>query len=116
MGTGIVANAAATLPWSFRGLPTAAMVVWLGAALLLILMAVSYLRQRALRLHAGDPVAAQFFAGLNSASKPLWHPAFESAKDTLEKSTEIPYWPRTTISRLVTAAPPTFVPCPSRTR
>ncbi|MGW3028072.1 SLAC1 family transporter [Streptomyces sp. NPDC001221] len=61
MGTGIVANAAVSLPWSFPGLPTAAMVVWLGAALLLILLAVGYLWQRALRLHAGDPVMAQFF-------------------------------------------------------
>jgi tellurite resistance protein TehA-like permease len=61
MGTGIVANAAVTLPRSFPGLRTAATVVWLGAALLLLLLAVGYLRQRALRLHAGDPVAAQFF-------------------------------------------------------
>ncbi|MEU6321628.1 carboxypeptidase regulatory-like domain-containing protein [Streptomyces sp. NPDC047009] len=61
MGTGIVANAAVTLPWSFSGLRTAAMVVWLGAVLLLILLAVGYLRQRAFRLHAGDPVMAQFF-------------------------------------------------------
>ncbi|MFK4267760.1 TDT family transporter [Streptomyces milbemycinicus] len=61
MGTGIVANAAVTLPWAFHGLRTAAMVVWLGAALLLVLLAVGYLRQRALRLHAGDPVTAQFF-------------------------------------------------------
>ncbi|MGO4431572.1 C4-dicarboxylate ABC transporter, partial [Streptomyces sp. MCAF7] len=37
------------------------MVVWLGAALLLVLLAVGYLQQRALRLHAGDPVTAQFF-------------------------------------------------------
>jgi C4-dicarboxylate transporter/malic acid transport protein len=61
MGTGIVANAAATLPRSFHGLRTAATVVWLGAALLLILLAVRYLRQRALRRHAADPVMAQFF-------------------------------------------------------
>jgi tellurite resistance protein TehA-like permease len=61
MGTGIVANAAVTLPRSFPGLRTAATVVWVGAALLLLLLAVGYLRQRALRLHAGDPVAAQFF-------------------------------------------------------
>jgi tellurite resistance protein TehA-like permease len=61
MGTGIVANAAVTLPRSFHGLRTAAMVVWLGAALLLIVLTVGYLRQRALRLHAGDPVTAQFF-------------------------------------------------------
>ncbi|MQY33782.1 hypothetical protein SRB17_17470 [Streptomyces sp. RB17] len=61
MGTGIVANAAVTLPSSMPGLRTAATVVWLGAALLLLLLAVGYLRQRALRLHAGDPVTAQFF-------------------------------------------------------
>ncbi|WP_442813752.1 TDT family transporter [Streptomyces sp. NBC_01558] len=60
MGTGIVANAAVTLPWTFPGLRTGAMVVWLGAALLLVLLAAGYLRQRALRLHAGDPVMAQF--------------------------------------------------------
>ncbi|MET8786494.1 carboxypeptidase regulatory-like domain-containing protein [Streptomyces sp. NPDC004589] len=61
MGTGIVANAAVTLPRSFPGLHTAALVVWLAAALLLALLAVGYLRQRALRLHAGDPVMVQFF-------------------------------------------------------
>lgn len=60
MGTGIVANAAVTLPWTFPGLRTGAMVVWLGAALLLVVLAAGYLRQRALRLHAGDPVMAQF--------------------------------------------------------
>ncbi|MFD6492447.1 TDT family transporter [Streptomyces sp. NPDC060188] len=60
MGTGIVANAAVTLPWTFPGLRTGAMVIWLGAAFLLVLLAAGYLRQRALRLHAGDPVMAQF--------------------------------------------------------
>ncbi|MFK0022688.1 hypothetical protein [Streptomyces sp. NPDC090798] len=35
MGTGIVANAAVTLPRSFPGQRTFATVVWLGAALLL---------------------------------------------------------------------------------
>ncbi|MFF1928164.1 carboxypeptidase regulatory-like domain-containing protein [Streptomyces sp. NPDC058228] len=61
MGTGIVANAAVTLPRSFHGLRTAATVVWLGAALLLMVLAVRYLRQRALRVHAADPMVAQFF-------------------------------------------------------
>ncbi len=61
MGTGIVANAAAGLPRQFPGLRTAATVVWVGAVVLLILLAVSYLRQRVLRSHAADPVAAQFF-------------------------------------------------------
>jgi C4-dicarboxylate transporter/malic acid transport protein len=61
MGTGIVANAAVTLPHGFPRLRTAATVVWVGAVLLLILLAVGYLRQRALRSHAADPVVAQFF-------------------------------------------------------
>ncbi|MEU4037840.1 TDT family transporter [Streptomyces collinus] len=59
MGTGIVADAAATLPRGF-GLGGAATVVWAGAALLLLVLTVGYLRQRMLRLHAGDPVLAQF--------------------------------------------------------
>lgn len=61
MGTGIVANAAVTLPRTFPGLQVAATVVWLGAALLLVLLSAGYVWQRALRAHAGDPVLAQFF-------------------------------------------------------
>ncbi|MFD4555714.1 TDT family transporter [Streptomyces sp. NPDC058469] len=61
MGTGIVANAAVTLPRSLPGLRTAATVVWVGAVLLLVLLAVGYVRDRALRSHAADPVVAQFF-------------------------------------------------------
>ncbi|MFC9460461.1 TDT family transporter [Streptomyces sp. NPDC056983] len=61
MGSGIVAVAAATLPRSFRGLGEAATVVWAGTALLLVVLAARYVRQRMLRAHAGDPVLAQFF-------------------------------------------------------
>lgn len=61
MGTGIVADAAATLPRGLPGLVDAATVVWAGAAVLLIVLAVGYLRQRTLRAHAGDPALAQFF-------------------------------------------------------
>jgi tellurite resistance protein TehA-like permease len=61
MGTGIVADAAVTLPWGCPWLRNAATVVWLGAALLLVLLTVGYFRQRATRLHAADPVMAQFF-------------------------------------------------------
>ncbi|MGW4512928.1 hypothetical protein ACWEO4_13150 [Streptomyces sp. NPDC004393] len=52
MGTGTVANAAATLPRTFPGLRDAATVVWPGAALLLVVLTVSYVRQR---VHAADP-------------------------------------------------------------
>ncbi|MFG2476044.1 TDT family transporter [Streptomyces fagopyri] len=61
MGTGIVANAVVTLPRSIPGLRTAATVVWSGAALLLVVLAVGYVRQRALRVHVADPTQAQFF-------------------------------------------------------
>ncbi|MDX2814641.1 TDT family transporter [Streptomyces sp. NPDC006207] len=60
MGTGIVANAAVTLPRSSAWLRDAATVVWAGAALLLVVLAAGYLRQRTLRVHAGDPMLAPF--------------------------------------------------------
>ncbi|WP_329457017.1 TDT family transporter [Streptomyces sp. NBC_01497] len=60
MGTGIVADAAVTLPRTFPGLQDAATVVWAGAALLLVVLAVGYLRQRGLGLHAAHPVQSQF--------------------------------------------------------
>ncbi|MFF5147549.1 TDT family transporter [Streptomyces sp. NPDC013157] len=61
MGTGIVANAAATLPRTFPGLRDAATVVWSAAALLLVVLTVGYVRQRTLRVHVADPIQAQFF-------------------------------------------------------
>ncbi|MFD8725688.1 TDT family transporter [Streptomyces sp. NPDC059629] len=61
MGSGIVAVAAATLPRGFAWLDEAATVVWAGTVLLLIVLIVSYFGQRTLRVHAGDPVQAQFF-------------------------------------------------------
>ncbi|MEU9406519.1 TDT family transporter [Streptomyces sp. NPDC048281] len=60
MGTGIVAVAAATLPRTLPGLREAATTVWAGAGLLLIVLAARYLGQRKLRVHAGDPLLAQF--------------------------------------------------------
>ncbi|MBH1939194.1 TDT family transporter [Streptomyces sp. AV19] len=66
MGTGIVANAAATLPLQFPGLRTAATVVWACAALLLVVMviawAVHWARHRDnARRHGADPVMSQFY-------------------------------------------------------
>ncbi|MBY8879658.1 C4-dicarboxylate ABC transporter [Streptomyces sp. PLK6-54] len=61
MGTGIVANAAVTLPGSSPWLHAAARVVWVAAALLLVTLTVGYLRQRALRQHTADPMQMQFF-------------------------------------------------------
>lgn len=66
MGTGIVANAAATLPLQFPGLRTAATVVWAGAALLLLVLAaawtVHWIRHRDIALaHGNNPVMSQFY-------------------------------------------------------
>ncbi|WP_329042695.1 C4-dicarboxylate ABC transporter [Streptomyces sp. NBC_00178] len=61
MGTGIVANAAVTLPHRPPGLRAGATAVWVVAALLLVALTTGYGRQRALRLHAADPMQVQFF-------------------------------------------------------
>ena len=66
MGTGIVANAAALLPVSIYGLQTAALVVWITAALLLMLVcaatAIHWLRYReTARSHALNPAMAPFY-------------------------------------------------------
>lgn len=66
MGTGIVANAAATLPVQFPGLRAASVVVWALAAVLLLGLttawATHWIRHReAAKDHANDPVMAQFY-------------------------------------------------------
>jgi C4-dicarboxylate transporter/malic acid transport protein len=66
MGTGIVANAAATLPLQFPGLRAAATVVWLAASILLVGLSAAWaahwvLHPRTARGHASNPVMAQFF-------------------------------------------------------
>jgi C4-dicarboxylate transporter/malic acid transport protein len=66
MGTGIVANAAALLPVQIPGLHVFALVVWvLAAALLLVLIAataVHWARHReTARSHASNPAMAQFY-------------------------------------------------------
>jgi C4-dicarboxylate transporter/malic acid transport protein len=66
MGTGIVANAAATLPVGFPGLRIAATVMWALAALMLVGVTVAWVLQWIRRpgtpsRHAADPVMAQFY-------------------------------------------------------
>jgi C4-dicarboxylate transporter/malic acid transport protein len=66
MGTGIVANAAVTLPLQFTGLRAAATVVWAVASIALLGLtaawAVHWLRHRRTALgHAANPVMAQFY-------------------------------------------------------
>ncbi|MEV6768484.1 TDT family transporter [Nocardia sp. NPDC051030] len=66
MGTGIVANAAATLPLQFPGLHDAATVVWgLASALLIVLAGVWVAHWKrypdAARAHGANPVMMQFY-------------------------------------------------------
>jgi C4-dicarboxylate transporter/malic acid transport protein len=66
MGTGIVANAAALLPFHVPGLFTAATVVWIGAALLLVVLVVAtalhwYRDAERARGYLRDPGMAQFY-------------------------------------------------------
>ncbi|WP_107654508.1 TDT family transporter [Nocardia suismassiliense] len=66
MGTGIVANAAATLPWQFPGLRGAATVVWALAAALLVALSVAWVAHwvrfpDTARDHRNHPVMSQFF-------------------------------------------------------
>lgn len=66
MGTGIVANAAATLPLQFPGLRGAATVVWASAALLLVVLTVAFVVHwmrypETARGHRDHPVMAHFY-------------------------------------------------------
>ncbi|HWN31134.1 MAG TPA: TDT family transporter [Pseudonocardia sp.] len=66
MGTGIVANAAVTLPFPVPGLRVAATGVWLLASALLLALCAAWLAHwvrhpSAARGHAADPVMAQFY-------------------------------------------------------
>ncbi len=66
MGTGIVANAAALLPVSVPGLHTAALIVWVLAATMLIALlgatAIHWMRHpKAARAHASNPEMAPFY-------------------------------------------------------
>ncbi|MRH89721.1 C4-dicarboxylate ABC transporter [Nocardia sp. SYP-A9097] len=66
MGTGIIANAAATLPLQFPGLRMAATVVWALAALLLIGVSAAWVAHwrrhpDVARSHGANPVMMQFY-------------------------------------------------------
>ncbi|GAA1907590.1 TDT family transporter [Williamsia serinedens] len=66
MGTGIVANAAATLPLQVTGLHTFATVVWLIASTALVALTVAFaahwtLHRGHARAHAAHPVMSQFY-------------------------------------------------------
>ncbi|GAB2645629.1 TDT family transporter [Gordonia jinhuaensis] len=72
MGTGIVANAAATLPGQIPGLHTFATIVWIAAVVALIAVSGAFVthwvrhRDHA-RAHAADPVMVQFYGAVPMA-------------------------------------------------
>ncbi|MEV6347408.1 TDT family transporter [Actinoplanes sp. NPDC051851] len=62
MGTGIVATAAASLPWRFPGLRDFAIAVWLLAVALLAVLLTGTLRNpRGWLAHRADPVVSHFY-------------------------------------------------------
>lgn len=66
MGTGIVANAAATLPAQFPGFRTAATIVWAFAAVMLVALSGAWIvhwtrHGETVKGYAHDPVMAQFW-------------------------------------------------------
>lgn len=86
MGTGIVANAAATLPVQFPGLRVAATVVWALAAALLVALTSAWAvhwtcyRDRA-RAHADHPVMAHFWGAPAMALMTVGAGALSLGKD-----------------------------------
>jgi len=72
MGTGIVANAVATLPWQPPALVVASRVVWLLAALLLVVVTVStvvhhHRQATTVRRYLDDPVLSHFHGAVAMA-------------------------------------------------
>ncbi len=72
MGTGIVANAAATLPVTVPGLHRAAIAIWALAAAVLATLGLAWIRhwtrhREHARGHAADPVMAQFYGAVPMA-------------------------------------------------
>lgn len=62
MGTGILATAAAGLPWQFPGLRQIAVTAWVLAVVILAALLVGTLRRPRIALgHGGDPVLAHFY-------------------------------------------------------
>ncbi|GAA2575105.1 TDT family transporter [Dactylosporangium fulvum] len=112
MGTGIVANAAATLPLRLPGLRLAATLVWALAAVLLLVLsaawAVHLRRHRATALgHAADPVMAQFWGAPPMAAMTVGGGALLLGRDWLGLHTAVVVdgvlWAAGTVGGLVTA-------------
>jgi C4-dicarboxylate transporter/malic acid transport protein len=112
MGTGIVANAAVTLPRQVPGLHTAALTVWLAASVMLVALSLAWaghwLRHRATaRGHAANPVMAQFYGAPPMALMTVGAGTLLLGKDllrtTLAVRVDAVLWTAGTVAGLVSA-------------
>jgi C4-dicarboxylate transporter/malic acid transport protein len=112
MGTGIVANAAVTLPRQVPGLHTAALIVWLAASIMLVALSLAWaghwLRHRATaRGHAANPVMAQFYGAPPMALMTVGAGTLLLGKDllrtTLAVRVDAVLWTAGTVAGLVSA-------------
>ncbi|WP_084529990.1 TDT family transporter [Nocardia crassostreae] len=113
MGTGIVANAAATLPLQFPGLRAAATVVWGLASLLLVVLAVAWIAHwrrypEAARSHGANPVMMQFYGALPMALLTVGAGTLTLGRDIIGLSAALTIdwalWSAGTVLGLMTAA------------
>jgi C4-dicarboxylate transporter/malic acid transport protein len=113
MGTGIVANAAASLPLQFPGLRTAATGVWAFATLMLTALSVAWgvhwTRHRdTARGHAHSPVMAQFWGAPPMALMTIGAGALLLGKDWIGRTPALTLdwtlWTAGTVLGLITTA------------
>lgn len=112
MGTGIVANAAATLPLQFPGLRAAATVVWVIASVLLIALTAATVihwvtNRETARTHHLNPVMAHFYGAPAMALLTVGAGTILLGKDVLGEQTAVTIdavlWTLGTIMGLATA-------------
>lgn len=113
MGTGIIANAAVTLPTQVAGQRTFALVVWLGAAVLLLVMlaatAAHWVRHpQQARSHVSHPVMSHFYGAPPMAMMTVGAGALLVGKDLVGGRAAVDLdwvlWSTGTVTGLLTAA------------
>ncbi|WP_405492291.1 TDT family transporter [Nocardia sp. NBC_00511] len=113
MGTGIIANAAATLPLQFPGLRGAATAVWALAALILTVLAVAWFQHwrrypEEARAHGMHPVMMQFYGAAPMALLTVGAGTLMLGKDVIGLGAAVAVdwvlWSAGTVLGLVTAA------------
>ncbi|MFE3002298.1 TDT family transporter [Nocardia sp. NPDC059246] len=113
MGTGIIANAAATLPMQFPGLKGVATLVWALAALLLTVLAGAWVLHwrrypQEARAHGLHPVMMQFYGALPMALLTVGAGTLLLGKDIIGTTAAVTIdwvlWSAGTVFGLITAA------------